>query len=574
MIYGETAVEDAEGAIIVHSIAAGKKRFKKGRILSPADIETLRDADISTLITARLEADDIHEDIAAQRLAEAITASASATPGYRLSAPFTGRVNLISDHDGVVSIDIQALERLNLIDEAITIATVPAFERVRPRQMIATIKIIPFAAPEEALARCETIARASAGMIRVNPFQEKRIGFIQTETDHIKPSILDKTTEVLKGRLDGIGGELVSEARCPHQTDALSNAITALQNDHRPDILLIAGASAITDRRDVIPSAIEAAGGRVDHFGMPVDPGNLLLFGDLHGIPVIGMPGCARSPKLNGFDWVLERLTANIPIKKTDIMRMGVGGLLKEIETRPQPRAGQRETTTTEAAVPETAAPESATPETSIPAKTPSTPRAPRVHALLLAAGQSSRMGAENKLTARLGGVPMVRHVANHLTESGVDQLTVVSGHEAAVVEQALDGLDVDIVHNPFFSEGMSTSLNAGLTVLKEQMEIDAVLVALGDMPGVTKADIDRLIAAFNPLEGRAICIPTHRGKRGNPILFDHTLISVFEKAEGDIGARRLIAEREDITCEVEAGPGVLRDIDTPQALAAAQEEF
>ena len=101
---------------------------------------------------------------------------------------------------------------------------------------------------------------------------------------------------------------------------------------------IIFGASAIADRRDVIPSALETIGGRVEHFGMPVDPGNLLLIGTARGHPIIGAPGCARSPKENGFDWVLIRLLAGLPVTREDISSLGVGGLLMEIIARPQPR--------------------------------------------------------------------------------------------------------------------------------------------------------------------------------------------------------------------------------------------
>ena len=89
----------------------------------------------------------------------------------------------------------------------------------------------------------------------------------------------------------------------------------------------------------MIPAAIVACGGEIDHFGMPVDPGNLMLMGRIGAVPVLGLPGCARSPKVNGFDWVLRRLLAGLPVDAADIMRMGVGGLLAEI---PEPAAAAR----------------------------------------------------------------------------------------------------------------------------------------------------------------------------------------------------------------------------------------
>jgi molybdenum cofactor cytidylyltransferase len=124
----------------------------------------------------------------------------------------------------------------------------------------------------------------------------------------------------------------------PHDAAALARELADQAGE--AELIVVFGASAIADRRDVIPSAIEAAGGQVEHFGMPVDPGNLLLMGSVAGKPVIGAPGCARSPKENGFDWVLHRILADVPVTRADITALGVGGLLMEIVTRPQPRAG------------------------------------------------------------------------------------------------------------------------------------------------------------------------------------------------------------------------------------------
>lgn len=538
MRFGDTSIDDALGSILVHSTRAGSKRLKKGRVLTEPDLEALREAGVATVIAATLDPGDVHEDVAALRVAKA-----AAGPGQSISAPFTGRVNLIADAAGVARIDVAAVDALNLLDEAITIATVPPFAVVQPGQMVATIKVIPFAAPEDLVARCEEIARKAGPMIAVAPFRPKRAIFVQTRLKDTKESILDKTTGVMTARLEKAGASLAAEARVKHDTAELAQAITDLNGRENPDLIFIAGASAITDRRDVIPAAIEQAGGTVDHFGMPVDPGNLLLFGTLHGVPVVGMPGCARSPKLNGFDWVLERLAADIPVTRADIMKMGAGGLLKEIETRPQPRSGPG---VTQAGV----------------------QRAPRIAAILLAAGRSTRMGARNKLLAELDGEPMVRHVARHLAASKATGTTVVLGHEADRVRDALQGIDLAFVRNPDFADGLSTSVKAGLAALPE--DCDGFIVCLGDMPTVRTQDIDRLIAAFNPLEGRAICMPVHQGKRGNPVLFARRFAAEMSELEGDTGARRLIGMHEDEVCEVETEGGVLLDIDTPDALARA----
>jgi molybdenum cofactor cytidylyltransferase len=222
------------------------------------------------------------------------------------------------------------------------------------------------------------------------------------------------------------------------------------------------GASAIADTRDVIPAAVEAVGGRIEHFGMPVDPGNLMLVAEANGRPVLGAPGCARSPKENGFDWILMRLLAGLPVTRADITGLGVGGLLMEIVTRPQPRAE------------------------------PAPEKGHHIVGLVLAAGRSTRMGGPNKLLEEINGKPLVRIATEQVLASRARPVTVVTGHQRERVERALAGLPVTFVHNPDYAQGLSTSLKAGIAALPA--EADGAIVCLGDMPQVSAALIDRLV--------------------------------------------------------------------------------
>jgi molybdenum cofactor cytidylyltransferase len=540
MIFGEIPAAEAVGAILAHGVRQGGVSFRKGRVLSQADAQALRAAGVAHVVAARLEAGDVHEDEAAERLARALAGA-----GITASAPFTGRVNLFAASAGVAVVDRERIDRINRIDEALTVATLPAYSAVTPRQMLATVKIIPFAAPGPALAVAEAVAlRADLGpAIAVAPFAARKAGLIQTRLAATKASVLDKTVEVTAARLVEVGASLARERRCSHAATTVAAEIRAMLAQGI-DLVLIAGASAITDRRDVLPAAIEAAGGTIEHFGMPVDPGNLLLLGRIGEVPVLGLPGCARSPRINGFDWVLQRLAAGVRVSRADITAMGVGGLLTEIPTRPLPRA---EATEGRAAA--------------------AVPRAPRVAAVVLAAGQSRRMGPANKLLAMIEGQPMVARSVDAALASSADPVIVVTGHQRAEVEAALAGRRVRIVHNQAYSEGLSTSLRAGLAALPA--EVDAALVVLGDMPRVTAAEIDRLIAAYDRVEGRLIVVPTSGGKRGNPVLWDRGFFAEMAEVSGDVGARHLIGAHAEAVVEVELGAGgVLLDIDTPEALA------
>ncbi len=535
MIFGPTPLGQAKGAVLAHSVNAGGVRMKKGRTLSADDVTALAKAGVTEVIAARLEADDVAENAAANAIAKACQGT-----GSRLQAAFTGRCNLYAEGPGVLVLDPERVNRLNRIHEAITIATLAPNEAVEAGQMLATIKIIPFAAPKDAVQQAIAIAGEGGPLLHIAPYRACRAGLIMTTLPGTKASVLDKTAAVLRDRLERLGAALVDEQRCAHAADDIAAAVRG-QLAQGLEPILIFGASAITDRRDEVPAGIVAAGGEIQHFGMPVDPGNLLLLARRGDCAVIGLPGCARSPKLNGFDWVLQRLLADRPVGPDEITAMGAGGLLKEIPSRPQLRAGGTAATA---------------------------PKVPRIAALVLAAGQSRRMGVTNKLLAEIDGKSMLARVVEAAQASQVAQVIAVTGHEADSVVAALAPYDVGSVHNPAFADGLSTSLQAGLGALSDDM--DGVIILLGDMPRIAPGHIDRLIAAFNPVEGRAICVPTYQGKRGNPVLFAARFFAEMGGVAGDSGAKHLIGQHEDELVEVPMDDdSIFLDVDTPDALTA-----
>ncbi len=329
MKFGPVDLADAQGAVLAHSVAVTKGRLRKGRVLSGQDIAALAQAGVQEVIVARLDTTDVGENDAAAALAQAVSGQAT---GLDVTAPFTGRVNLLAKAAGVVELDVAALDRINSIDPMITIATVPPFQQMAAGGMVATIKIISYAV--EAASLKQAVKTAGTGVIRLARTVMRSASLIITE---IPGGVGDKGRQAIETRLMALNVNLSEVVVVAHERDALKSALLQTSSD----MVLILTGSATSDLYDVAPEALRAAGGQVARFGMPVDPGNLLFIGDLAERPVIGLPGCARSPALNGADWVLSRVICGVPVTSADIAGMGVGGLLKEIPTRPQPRRGK-----------------------------------------------------------------------------------------------------------------------------------------------------------------------------------------------------------------------------------------
>jgi molybdenum cofactor cytidylyltransferase len=536
MKFGPVPLHEAEGAVAVHSIRKGDLVLKKGTVIGKAEIAALARTGISEIVVARTEPGDISEDTAAAEIATAV-----AGEGVRVERAFTGRANLFAESAGVLVINKEGVDRLNKVDESITLATLSAYKPVVAGEMIATVKIIPFAVAAPQRDAALVAASKAAPVLRVAPYRIRQVGIISTEIPGLAPKVIDKTLKVTQERLAPAGARVIAERRVPHEQSALAAALQEVL-DAGAELVVVFGASAIADRRDVIPAAVEAIGGKIEHFGMPVDPGNLLLVAAAHGHAVLGAPGCARSPKENGFDWVLMRLLAGLPVSRDAITDMGVGGLLMEIVTRPQPRAEAA------AAVQK------------------------RIGAVVLAAGRSTRMGGPNKLLAEIRGRPLVRIASEEALASGASPVIVVTGHQRAEIEKALGGLPVRLAHNPDFADGLATSLKAGIRALPS--DVDAAIVCLGDMPCIDPKLMRQLMAAFAPERGVLVVVPTFEGKRGNPVLWSRRFFPDLMAIEGDVGARHLIGRYGEAVVEVPVAKGTLVDVDTPESLAELKAEI
>ncbi len=535
MKFGGVAPKDALGATAVHTIRQGALVLKKGTLIGAAEVAALEAAGIKEVMVARLEPGDVSEDVAAAEIAKKV-----AGEGVHVDRAFTGRANLFAQNAGVLVVDKDAIDQLNRVDEAITFATLPAYKPVVAGEMIATVKIIPFAVGKT--ARDAALAGIKKPLLRVAPYRIRKVGVVSTILPGLSPKVIEKTLKITNERLAPAGATIVAERRVPHERAALARALAGGSQGRR-------GAGhrvrRLGDRRSPRCDSVGVGIHRRPHRAFRHAGRSRQSADDWRrrsGHPVLGAPGCARSPKENGFDWVLMRLLAGLPVAREDITGLGVGGLLMEIVTRPQPRDE--------------------------PA-----PAGRNIAGVVLAAGRSSRMGGPNKLLEQIAGRPLVRIVVDAVLASRARPVIVVTGHQRERVEAALAGLPVRFVHNPHFADGLGTSLKAGIAALPAGA--DGAIVCLGDMPQVDAALIDRLIGAFDPDKGALVVVPTIEGKRGNPVVWSRRFFADLMAVEGDVGARYLIGRHPEAVTEVPlTGNAALTDVDTPEALKAVKAEL
>lgn len=333
MRFGPVPLSEAQGAILAHSVALPDGRLRKGCILGRDDIARLQALGLTEVIAARLDPTDLHEDAAALAIAQALVPDPQSA-GLELRPVGTGRVNIHARMAGIVDVDATKTDALNAVDPMLTLATVPRWQRLRAGEMAATVKVIAYGV---AAASVTAACASGGGALHLCPPRLTRVALVETHTD---PAARRLDPKAITNRLAALGAGLTAHLHSPHREAELAGTLAGITD---VGLILILTASATSDPHDVAPGAVRRAGGRIDRFGMPVDPGNLLFIGQLNGIPVIGLPGCVRSPALNGADWVIERLICGVPVTGADIAAMGVGGLLKESPARGRPREAKHE---------------------------------------------------------------------------------------------------------------------------------------------------------------------------------------------------------------------------------------
>lgn len=332
MKFGAVPIAESVGKILAHNIVnnGGHKILSKGHVVKPDDLTTLAELNLTSVVVADLEPTDLSENEAARRVGMAIAGS-----GVKVVTPGAGRANLIADETGPLKINVATLDRLNLIDEGMTIATLREHTLVQPGELVALVKIIPFGVQAIRVADIESAAQSASPVLSVRPLRPCSVALIISGPASAKDRLIDSFQDVVRQRVEKLSSTLDALIYVEHEAEAIAGAIQAQAGR---DLILIASISAIIDREDVVPTAVRSAGGTVAHFGVPVDPGSLLMLGYLNDVPIIGAPGCIKSPKTNVIDWIMPRLIAGERLTRADLVAMGHGGLLDDISERPMPR--------------------------------------------------------------------------------------------------------------------------------------------------------------------------------------------------------------------------------------------
>jgi molybdopterin biosynthesis enzyme len=336
MKFGPVPLSEAKGKILGHNIAgaSGQRLLRKGKPLTDEDLEKLRGLGRSSVYVAEIEPNDIEENKAARRVAEAICG-----PGLQITGVASGRANLLADKIGILRIDVVRLAQINECS-GMTLATLITHSPVHARQIVATVKIIPYAVAESTVSRVETISSLSGPIVRVDALSPHSVGMILSGSTSIHEKLVADFAP-LRDRIEKLGSSITRTDFVALDDESDEAALAAMLKQQLANgirMILLAGETAIMDEHDILPRAVERAGGYIESVGAPVDPGNLLMLAYIGDVPVIGAPGCARSRKTNIVDWILPRLLVGDQLTRRDIVELGHGGLLQDVLERGMPR--------------------------------------------------------------------------------------------------------------------------------------------------------------------------------------------------------------------------------------------
>lgn len=317
-------VQEAVGMVLCHDltrIVPGEfkgRAFKKGHVVQEDDVQTLLKIGKEHLYVWEATEGHLHENEAAGRIA-----TAAAGPGIRLTQASEGRINLIADRDGLLKINVQALNRINSIDEMV-FGTLHTNQQVTRGRSVAGTRVVPLTIEEDKIKQVEDICRQAFPLVEVKPFLARSIGMVTTGSEIFKGLIKDKFGPILKEKFNLLNGSILRQVLTSDNRELTTTAIHDLVNEGAQMVVLTGGMSVDPD--DQTPAAIRATGARVVTYGSPVFPGAMFMLAYLGEVPIVGLPGCVMYYRATIFELIIPRLMAGDPITREDISALGHGG--------------------------------------------------------------------------------------------------------------------------------------------------------------------------------------------------------------------------------------------------------
>lgn len=502
------------------------QRLSKGTLLNAKHIDMLLQAGVDSVMVAVLETDDVLENVAVERLALLFRDS-----GVGVESSRQGRCNLYALHRGVLDYDVSLIHRLNALDWRVGMA-IEHGGVVEAGTVFASIKVIPYAVPRTVLDAWESALKSERG-VEIYPLHRRHVALVVSQSSE-QASSIQRIVDVHRSRIEGLGSQIDRVYRCEHTVESIAQSLQSMVMEVW-DLVLFYGETAVVDIDDVLPLAIRSVGGEVERVGMPVEPGNMLLLGSIQKRPIVGVPRCAQHIQQSGLDLVLARALSGAPLSSLDIARLGVGGYLKRNDSPIVPKE-----------------------------------RRHTIGAVVLMAGLSSRMKGANKLSMSIpkpdgdGNTTVSVQTVQRVLSAGYAPVVVVTGYQEREIRALLQGLPVRFVHNPAFADGMGTSIAKAFSVLSGW---DAGLLALGDMPFVSPTILKEMYQRSTEYPEH-IVVPMHKARRGHPIIFPSALFAELQQCTGDVGARSVLQNHQDIIERVNVSDmSIFWDVDTEDLL-------
>lgn len=320
-------VEEAVGKVLSHDITKVVKgeskgaSFKKGHIIKIEDIPELLKLGKENIYILELDQTDVHEDNAGIRLGNAVSGA-----GTTWSGPKESRVNIYAEYEGLLKVNIPALEEINDLPDVI-LSTLPNNTVVKKGDLLAGTKVIPLVVPEQTVLTAENICRKAGWVVKVLPFQSLKFGVVITGNEVYKKRIRDGFGPVIKEKVEAYGSSVLGVDFAPDDVEVIASKINKMSDDGA-DIIIVTGGMSV-DPDDVTPKAIRLTGANVEKYGSPALPGAMFMLAYLGDIPVMGVPACGMFFKITIVDLLLPRLLAGERVTRRDIVALANGGLCK-----------------------------------------------------------------------------------------------------------------------------------------------------------------------------------------------------------------------------------------------------